>query len=37
MPGSIKGRGAAVQPPNPYVSVRLESDFEHIENDQEYI
>jgi DNA repair photolyase len=37
MPGSIKGRGAAVQPGNPYVAVRLESDFEHVESDAEYL
>lgn len=37
MPGSIKGRGAAVQPANPYLSVRLESDFEHLADDNEYL
>ncbi|MCI0334866.1 MAG: PA0069 family radical SAM protein [Planctomycetes bacterium] len=37
MPGSIKGRGAAVQPANPYVAVRLESDFEHVAEDAEYL
>jgi DNA repair photolyase len=37
MPGSLKGRGAAVQPPNPYVPVQLESDFEQVASDQEYL
>jgi DNA repair photolyase len=37
MSRSIKGRGAAVQPANPYVSVRLESDFEHVAEDAEYL
>lgn len=37
MPGSIKGRGAAIQTANPYVAVRLESDFEHVEGDADYL
>jgi DNA repair photolyase len=37
MPGSIKGRGAAVQPANPYVAVRVEADFEHVAEDAEYL
>ena len=37
MSGSIKGRGAAVQPANPYLPVRLESDFEHVADDDEYL
>ena len=37
MPGSIKGRGAAVQPANPYVAVRVEDDFEHVAEDAEYL
>jgi DNA repair photolyase len=37
MPGSIKGRGAAVQPANPYVAVRVEADFEHVADDAEYL
>jgi DNA repair photolyase len=35
MAESIKGRGAAVQPANPYVAVRLENDFEHLATDDE--
>jgi DNA repair photolyase len=30
-----KGRGANVQPANPYLAVRLEDDFEHLANDAE--
>jgi DNA repair photolyase len=37
MPGSIKGRGAAVQPANPYLSVRMESDLEQVADDVEYL
>jgi DNA repair photolyase len=37
MGGSIKGRGAAVQPANPYVPVRLESDLEHVAHDDDYL
>jgi DNA repair photolyase len=37
MSGSMKGRGAAVQPANPYQSVRLESDLEQIAGDDEYL
>jgi DNA repair photolyase len=37
MSSSIKGRGAAVQPANPYVAVQLESDFEHVAEDAEYL
>jgi DNA repair photolyase len=37
MPGSIKGRGAAVQPANPYIAVRVEADFEHVAEDAEYL
>jgi DNA repair photolyase len=37
MTGSIKGRGAAVQPANPYVAVHLEADFEHVAEDDEYL
>jgi DNA repair photolyase len=37
MSGSIKGRGSAVQPANPYVAVRVESDFEHVADDLEYM
>jgi DNA repair photolyase len=32
-----KGRGANVQPANPYLAVRLEDDFEHIADDEEYL
>ena len=27
---ALKGRGAAIQPANPYVKVRREADFEHL-------
>lgn len=37
MTGSIKGRGAAVQPANPYVAVHVESDLEQVENDADYL
>jgi DNA repair photolyase len=37
MPGSMKGRGAAVQPANPYQAVRLETDFEQVAEDVEYL
>jgi DNA repair photolyase len=33
----FKGRGAAVQPANPYLPVRLEADFEHVAGDAEYL
>ena len=32
-----KGRGAGVQPANPYVSVRLEEDLEHVAADEDYL
>jgi DNA repair photolyase len=34
---SIKGRGAAIQPPNPYLSVQLTADLEQIASDDEYL
>jgi DNA repair photolyase len=37
MPGSIKGRGAAIQPANPHQSVQLETDLEHVAQDAEYL
>src|SRR5215212_4362395 len=37
MPGSIKGRGAAIQPANPYLSVQLEADLEHVAEDRDYL
>jgi DNA repair photolyase len=37
MPDPIKGRGAAIQPANPYVAVRVESDFEHVADDADYL
>src|SRR5882757_319330 len=37
MAKSIKGRGAAIQPANPYLAVQLESDLEHVEWDDEYL
>jgi DNA repair photolyase len=32
-----KGRGAAIQPANPYLAVRLETDLEHLAEDDEYL
>jgi DNA repair photolyase len=32
-----KGRGANVQPANPYLATRLEADFEHVAGDEEYL
>jgi DNA repair photolyase len=32
-----KGRGANVQPANPYLTARLENDFEHVAEDAEYL
>ena len=32
-----KRRGASVQPANPYLSVRVEPDFEHVADDEEYL
>jgi DNA repair photolyase len=37
MPGSIKGRGAAIQPNNPYLPVHVEPDLEQVEADEEYL
>ena len=37
MPGSIKGRGAAIQPKNPYLLVHVEADLEQVEGDEEYL
>ncbi len=37
MSRSIKGRGAAIQPANPYLSVQVENDLEHVEWDEEYL
>ena len=37
MPRSIKGRGAAIQPANRYLSVHVESDLEHVAEDDEYL
>ena len=37
MPGSIKGRGAAIQPANRYLSVHVESDLEHVAEDDDYL
>lgn len=33
----IKGRGAAIQPTNPYLSVRHEPDWEHVAEDDELL
>jgi DNA repair photolyase len=37
MAGSIKGRGAAIQPKNPYLPVHVEADLEQVEGDEEYL
>ena len=37
MTRSIKGLGAGVQPANPFVAVRVETDFEHVADDAEYL
>jgi DNA repair photolyase len=37
MSRSIKGRGAAVQPANPYLHVQTQADLEQIESDEEYL
>src|SRR4029077_14506932 len=37
MPGSIKGRGAAIQTKNPYLPVHVEADLEQVEADEEYL
>ena len=37
MPRSIKGRGAAIQPANPYLAMQVEKDLEHVEWDKEYL
>jgi DNA repair photolyase len=37
MPGPIKGRGAAIQPKNPYLPLHLEADLEQVEGDEDYL
>jgi DNA repair photolyase len=37
MSQSIKGRGAAVQPANPYQAVHLQADLEQLADDDEYL
>jgi DNA repair photolyase len=37
MAGSIKGRGAAIQPNNRYLPVHVETDLEHVADDDEYM
>src|SRR5690349_8047943 len=37
MSGPLKGRGAAIQPANRFLPVRLEDDFEHVAEDTEYL
>ena len=37
MARSIKGRGAAIQPANPYLPVHVEADLEHVADDDEYL
>src|SRR5215204_2457948 len=33
----LKGRGAAIQPANRYLSVNVERDLEHVAEDEEYL
>ena len=33
----IKGRGAAIQPANPYLPMHVEADWEHVAEDEEYL
>ncbi len=37
MRNTPKGRGAAIQPANPYLATRCEEDLEHVANDEEYL
>jgi DNA repair photolyase len=37
MARSIKGRGAAIQPANPYLPVHVEADWDHVAEDVEYL
>jgi DNA repair photolyase len=37
MSRSIKGRGAGIQPANPYLRTQVEEDFEHVAEDDEYL
>lgn len=37
MISAIKGRGAAIQTANPYLTIRREADFEHVAADDEYL
>jgi DNA repair photolyase len=37
MPDTIKGRGAAIQTANPYLSIHLEADLEQVVHDDEYV
>jgi DNA repair photolyase len=37
MAASIKGRGAAIQPANPYLPVHVEADLEYMADDDEYL
>ena len=37
MPQSFKGRGAAIQPANRYLSVNVERDLEHVAEDEDYL
>jgi len=36
-PTPFNGRGAGVQPANPYLSTHLEADLEHVAEDEEYL
>lgn len=31
------GRGSQINPPNPFVRIQVEDDFEHLEHDEEYL
>ncbi len=37
MISALKGRGAAIQPANPYLKIHREADFEHLAADDEYL
>jgi hypothetical protein len=33
----FKGRGAQIQPPNPFLATRCEDDFEHVAEDEDFL
>jgi len=36
-PPILRGRGTHTNPPNRFVAIRVENDFEHFENDEEFV